>query len=491
MRIRVLMVLGCLMVITLGIGGVTLWYAHHMNALFTSVIDRDFAACHAAQELENALAMQKGYLTYFYLDLNDEWLRKLEEYDQKFLRTIHHARESTVQGEGADLLARLAGEYQQLAAARAHVINLYQTGKREQGSLLHQDVRQRFWTILNLCSELKKVKDTHIQQAGAWSRARAEWVQTVTWTIIVCACAAGLLLAYILFFQILGPIQNLAKADGASHADDEHNEITALSRRMSSLVSDAGRKQIELERSQAHLFHAGKLALVGKFAAGMAHSVRNPLTSVKMRLFSLKRSLDLTPSQKEDFAVISDEIRHIDDMVQSFLEFSRPAKLKMQSISPSEVVDLVLELSKHRLRSHGVTVDLRRRQTLPEVLADPEQFKEVLANVIVNACEAMKNGGTIAIEEDVIRDSDGNAFVVVRIGDSGPGIPPDAQGKIFQPFFTTKDEGTGLGLSIASRIMEDHNGCIELVPGDARSGATFMIALPLKRGKHEHHLDRG
>ena len=94
-----------------------------------------------------------------------------------------------------------------------------------------------------------------------------------------------------------------------------------------------------MTRSQEHLLQSGKWAMVGKLAAGVAHSIRNPLTSVNMRLFSLKRSLAMSPSQQEDFEVISEEIRHLDTIVRNFLEFSRPPKLKMQRISPSDVVD--------------------------------------------------------------------------------------------------------------------------------------------------------
>ncbi len=115
--------------------------------------------------------------------------------------------------------------------------------------------------------------------------------------------------------------------------------------------------QTELTRSQEHLLQSGKWAMVGKLAAGVAHSIRNPLTSVNMRLFSLKRSLAMSPSQKEDFEVISEEIRHLDAIVRNFLEFSRPPKLKMQRVSPSDVVDGAVQLLRYRLESYGVEVN--------------------------------------------------------------------------------------------------------------------------------------
>ena len=115
-----------------------------------------------------------------------------------------------------------------------------------------------------------------------------------------------------------------------------------------------------------------KLAMAGKLAAGVAHTIRNPLTSVKMRLFSLERGLKLDPSQKEDFEVIAEEIGHIDTIMRNFLEFARPPKLTAQPVSLSDVVDTVLSLLKHRLESYNVDVTVERVRPLPAINADPE-----------------------------------------------------------------------------------------------------------------------
>jgi signal transduction histidine kinase len=219
----------------------------------------------------------------------------------------------------------------------------------------------------------------------------------------------------------------------------------------------------------------------------MAHSVRNPFTSVKMRLFSLNRSLKLSESQKEDFDVISLEIRHIDTIVQNFLEFSRPPKLKIQQISPSVVVDQAVQLLKHRLKSYDVEVTIARERNLAEIDADPEQLKEVLVNLIVNACEAMEEGGSIVIREQESMDESKQALAVIRVSDNGPGIPESISDEVLQPFFTTKEEGTGLGLSIAARIIEEHNG--RMTFESKSGGTTFIISLPLKEPNDEHDFN--
>ena len=155
-----------------------------------------------------------------------------------------------------------------------------------------------------------------------------------------------------------------------------------------------------------------------------------------MRLFSLDRSLDLSPIQKDDFAVISEEIGHIDTIIQHFIVFARPPKLKVQKVSPSEVLNVVLQLLEHRLKSYEVDIELHRERPLTEIQADPEQLKEVLVNLIVNACEAMEKGGSIRIREEESFVASLGRVVVVRLADSGPGIPDSINDQIFQPFFT-------------------------------------------------------
>ena len=229
------------------------------------------------------------------------------------------------------------------------------------------------------------------------------------------------------------------------------------------------------------------MALVGKLAAGVAHTIRNPFTSIKMRLFSLSRSLQLSENDKEDFDVISEEITRIDNIVQNFLEFARPPKLKMQACRVQDVIDSALQLLKYRLQSHNVQVHTQTAKDLPLVWADPEQLKEALINLIINAYESMSNGGWIEISLKG-KESTSGRQVIIWVQDNGDGISSTIQNQVLQPFFTTKDDGTGLGLSIVNRIVEEHRGVMQFVsrPGQ---GTTFEIALPVKEKNHEQNSD--
>ena len=480
LRTRIYLLLTALVLVTLMGGLVMVWYTYRMEGLLAHIISKNIAAFYAAEGVEIALVNQKGFVSYYFLDGDPEWLKQLGEYRQVFKERLKEAKALAQNEPQIEAIAQIEGEYGRYALFKDQVILHYKEGDRESGARLHKEARNQFFRILDLCEEYKALHRETIEQARDKSLLQARNLRVVAGAAILTVLILGVLLALVLTKQILIPIRRLAsEADRHVGPTGAGDEVNILSQSVRGLIKDADHTQAALQKSQETLLQAEKMASVGKLAAGMAHSVRNPLTSVKMRLFSLNRALELSSIQRDDFEVISEEIRHIDTIVQNFLEFSRPPKLKTQKISPSEVVDLVLQLLRHRLESYNVAVTVTRQATLPEIQVDPEQLKEVLINLLENACEAMEGGGAIVIhEEEGFREPYGPA-VVIRVTDTGPGVQPSIREKVFQPFFTTREEGTGLGLSIACRIMEGHGGSLELI-SERGEGSTFVITLPIK-----------
>ena len=489
LRIRIYVLLTALVLITLLGGVIMVWYTYRMEGLLTEIIDENVAAFQAAEALETALVNQKGFVTYYFLDGDPDWLRQLEEYRQIFkkrLKEVHDLAENEGQKKAID---RIESEYNEYITSKDQVIGLYKAGERETGSRLHKKVRNHFFMTLELSDQYKELHHQRIDQVREMSRRQAKKIRIIAGTAMLIVVVLGILLAFVLVGNILGPLRRLAmEADRKSESDKSDDEVKAISRSVRGLIKDIDHTHSELEKSRETLLQAEKMALVGKLAAGMAHSIRNPLTSVKMRLFSLDRNLDLSVTQKEDFEVISEEIRHLDTIVQNFLEFSRPPKLKIQKVSPSEVVDLTLQLLKHRLESYDVEIKLDRERPLPEIQADPEQLKEVLVNLVINACEAMEGSGSIEIREEETLVGPMGRVVLIRLIDDGPGMPESITDKVFEPFFSTKEEGTGLGLSIAVRVVEEHGGRLELTSKEGK-GTTFTVTLPVKESNLEHYSD--
>ncbi len=460
-----------------------MYFLRHISSMLTSAIDTNVVALDMAQTLENSLGMQKGLVTYYFVDGDPEWLNQLERYRSAFDEALRKGRGLSYTEEQRDLLNNIESKYIHYSYLRDQVISLSRAGDRDAGFRLHKEIWSQYAAIRELCDQYKGLHLASIDRARESMRPQVRLLSLLALAAVPGALFLSGLLVYFLINRILDPVRSLAlskeQESGKMRVPDE---VEALSRRVHSLMEDVDHTQIQLQQSREHLLQSEKLAMVGKLAAGVAHTIRNPLTSVKMRLFSMERTLDLTPAQKEDIEVISDEIRHIDTIVRNFLEFSRPPKLKLQTVSPSDVVDRTIQLLKHRIESYGVEVQVYRQRRLQEIEVDPEQLMEVLVNLIINACDAMGEGGTIVIREEEGFAEPFGRVVVIRISDNGPGVPESIRDQVFQPFFSTKEEGTGLGLSIAARIIEDHRGCLNLRSREGK-GTTFTITLPCKEDR--------
>ncbi len=239
--------------------------------------------------------------------------------------------------------------------------------------------------------------------------------------------------------------------------------------------------RVKLIESQALVERHEKLASLGVLAAGVAHEIRNPLTAIKARLFTQQKALAPASRERADAEFIGREIDRLERIVRDFLRFARPVEPERVSLSPANLLDELRELMAPQLRESSINLAVEHAvETM--VLADPEQIKQVLINLVQNAAEALSKGGTIklrAVESRIALGGRMRDVVIIEVEDSGTGIPPEVQERLFDPFFTTKQSGTGLGLSIAARIVEKHAGAIRVQSGVNR-GTTFGVVLPVK-----------
>ncbi len=237
--------------------------------------------------------------------------------------------------------------------------------------------------------------------------------------------------------------------------------------------------RLQLSESQAIIQRQEKLAALGGLAAGVAHEIRNPLTAIKFRLFSLRKSLGALESENEDATVIADEINRLERIVKDFLEFARPSEPELVDLPVSRLLEEVRDLLRSQLEKAAIRLVLEAADGL-WVRADAQQLKQVLINLIQNAAESIGRDGTITLRGVKDRDSLGGATMpvaVIEIADTGKGIPPEVRKRLFDPFFTTKEGGTGLGLPIAARIVEKHGGELRYET-QVNRGTTFKLLLP-------------
>ncbi|CCH47925.1 sensor histidine kinase [Pseudodesulfovibrio piezophilus] len=478
LRTKLLLLLTGLVVATLAGASLTLWYVRATQEMFQEMATHDIQALFSAQSLQKELMSQQGLTTYYSLDHDETWLQRLNGHHKQFEIFLKQARLSNYLEKGREILNNIDSGYLRYVYSRNDVINLYRKGRTQQALQEHKNIREKYQTLYDLCEEYKALYQHRITLAAVSYKAKAQLLTVLSFTAMPVSALLAIWLGFILVKRILDPIRKLARLEEAL-PDHLSGEMGALSDRIQTLMDDVEHAYEMLQHSRDQVVQSEKMATVGKLAAGVAHSIRNPLTSVKMRLFSLERSLDLDAIQKEDFDVISEEIRHLDTIIRNFIEFSRPPKLRPQQVSPSDLVESTLTLLVHRLEASNVIVTICRKKRLPDVSADPEQFKEALMNLILNACDSMVNGGRISITEDIATIVPHGKMAILTVTDNGPGIPPAFKDEIFKPFHSTKEEGTGLGLSIANRIMTEHGGWLHL-KSSGSDGTTFVLAIPLK-----------
>ncbi|MFO1488516.1 MAG: ATP-binding protein [Verrucomicrobiota bacterium] len=233
-----------------------------------------------------------------------------------------------------------------------------------------------------------------------------------------------------------------------------------------------------LTESQDIIDRQEKLASLGVLAAGVAHEIRNPLTAIRLRLFTLKQSLP-DGAENEDAQVIANEINRLERIVKDFLQFARPSEPELVVIPAQRLLQEVSDLLRSPLQKNGIQLSLPPAATV-WVRVDPQQIKQVLINLVQNSADSIGRDGNIQLAvhaaENATRKKE-SARVVIEVTDSGKGIPPEVQKRLFDPFFTTKEGGTGLGLPIAARIVEKHRGELHYHTSPGR-GTTFAILLP-------------
>jgi signal transduction histidine kinase len=238
--------------------------------------------------------------------------------------------------------------------------------------------------------------------------------------------------------------------------------------------------RMEAQRSaENRLLQAAKLAAVGEMAAGIAHELNNPLTTVTGFSELVLDELPQDSIHREELEMVLREARRASDVVRRLLDFSRQGERVRAQSGLNEVVNDVLALTKHLIYTNGVALTLDLDSKLPWVFIDRNQMKQVLLNLIHNALQAMPNGGDLRVSTRLAQREERN-WAVMSIKDSGIGIPPMDQDRIFEPFFTTKGDrgGTGLGLSVTFGIVTDHGGMIE-ISSEPGKGSTFAVWLPM------------
>jgi signal transduction histidine kinase len=261
---------------------------------------------------------------------------------------------------------------------------------------------------------------------------------------------------------------------------DEHDELGRLGRSFNAMVARLADAHRQLEdRHAEQVRRAEGLASLGKMAAGIAHEINNPIAGMQNCVRTLLKGARDEGQRVQYLLMLQEGLGRIGRIVGQLLNFAREARSRPARTEIPPLLRRCLALLEHELATRRIACDLKVDGDLPVPLADPHQMEQVFLNVLMNAVEAMPEGGTLTITAGV-RRREGGPFVEVRVADTGVGIPAEHLPRIFDPFFTTKEvgRGTGLGLSVSYGIVRSHGGFID-VESAVGKGTAVAVALPV------------
>ncbi|MDI6809156.1 MAG: ATP-binding protein [Candidatus Eisenbacteria bacterium] len=223
-----------------------------------------------------------------------------------------------------------------------------------------------------------------------------------------------------------------------------------------------------------------RLVSLGELSAYVAHEIRNPLTGIRTTVQFVGSKLRPGDSRKEDLEDVIKELDRIEQIITDLLQFARPQDKKPALANLNTVVERVIDNLEVQLRTQKIEVARELSDNLPQLWVDPDMIQQVFLNIMINAVQAMPDGGEIKVSAGSRRGRYKRTFADITFEDSGPGVPEEIREKIFTPFFTTRPMGTGLGLAISLQLVREHDGRIT-VRDSSLGGALFRVSLPVTR----------
>lgn len=472
-------------------GTVAILYTDRILDKTRDMLKENVSSLKAAEELEIALLDMKGIAANYLLDGQTRWLNIFREKDRIFRRWFGVAWAQARTEEERQLLSEteaLFGRYQSLYRTMRR---LHQEGDADAARLiLNGPMRDTFSAIYEKCENYLFINEKIMHRTSEQLALENRIIKAVMIVFAAGSILLGLVFGILIARSITQPlyrlIVNVKGATGENALEEmeipDESEFDKLDKHIRVLIDRIHRTNRDLSQSRRLLIHSEKLAMLGSVAAGLAHEIRNPLTSIKMLIYSLRDKAGGHSQTSRDYEVMLQQITRMESFLQSFLDFARPPEPEFKEVRLRETLDQALRLMRPQIEAARIQLKTEWIEPDPIVRADPGQLKQVVVNLILNAVQAMTGGGRLSIETAVTAGPDGQAEI--RVSDNGPGIPEALLPSVFEPFNTTKENGTGLGLAISQQIVKNHGGIVRVANLRPR-GARFVVQLPYSGGAPE------
>lgn len=491
-------------VLLLALGGFSSWYVHQQQKQAAQLLAESVVRIRMAEEIVSTCRDIRFLLGQFSITGDSQFLEGIQPMLRDLPGDLERGETLADSGGEEQPLAQIRGACTQVRQELQTLAKSSEVHRRalagEMGSGLVTD------QMVRPAEQFLDASESRIDRSSRRSGAIAGRVALGFLLLGVCGAVAGLLAGYAIargvrhtVFRLHVPIRTatgkleevIGPIDVADPTDlhDLDSALECLADRVCAVVD-------RLQESQLELLRAEQLAALGQLAAGLAHELRNPLTSMKILVQTAAEAGDAATLEGRDVAVLAEEMARLEVSIQRFLDFARPPTLEKRLFDVREVIQRILDLVSARAAQQQVCLSNCLPENPVEIRADREQIRQLLLNTVLNALDAVGHGGEVHLSLSLDNESEGNEadlpieqeqrWATIRVRDNGPGVPHELGERVFDPFVSTKETGLGLGLAICRRIAEAHHGHIR-ASNTSEGGALFSIRLPLEpRGSNAH-----
>ncbi len=471
-------------VLLLALSVVAAWSVRDMQERASGPIAMSVTSVTAAQELEISIREVSSQFQRYRIDLKRDDLKVIPELKARTAAALANAEAAASSPQEEALMKRVRQGYEHLFAEYDKIL----TEKDPQQvvyaeiSKLTDNVLQK--EILEPAHEYLRLNEAMLTQASETNQQVARRLTVGLVAVGMFGSVGGLLGGWVIAAAVRRSLvkteetlrttaEELDRAAKRGVATDRDPPSDTLER-VSVSVSAVLRRLRDTERDA---LRAEQLAWVGQMAAGIAHEIRNPLMAIKLLVQAAGDRPGGPALRPRDFQVLEEEIIRLEQIVSGFLDFARPPRPNPRPVDAVDMAAQAIDGVRARAELQGVALELHSAPGPLVVSADPNQLRQVLLNLLINAIDAQPDGGKVDVGVQLKPFSRGHCHLILTVTDHGAGIAPGFTDQIFEPFVSTKESGLGLGLSICRRIAEAHGGTLT-VSQPADSGAMFTLQIP-------------
>ncbi|OWK43447.1 ATP-binding protein [Fimbriiglobus ruber] len=456
---------------------------NHLQAGRDKIVSEHVKRLDAAQDLETYLRFMRFHSLVYIMDMSPERWGKLEKDQNDFEATLALLRSSAGTAEEQEIIRAIEAGYVQYRT------ELEASARKPPGpdrtTYLAWSDAHPIRHVVAPCGHLLDINRRAMQETADDSSRDGDRSRVGMILLGVMGAAGGLIGGFGVAWGLNRSITRLSVSlqDVHAHLDrevasvrvsTEGRDLPGMEKQVERLLASVRGVVDQLQQQEREALRAEQLAAVGQLAAGLAHEVRNPLTSIKLLVGAAMHQRSGRGLTDTDLQVIHDEAGRLERKIEALLDFARPRDADPRPGNVSEIVHQVTDLVKARGAGQSVSLNLDLPNEPVTANLDADQFKGVILNLFLNALDAMPGGGTLDVR---LRRDGPLQGLRLTVTDSGPGVDPAVADRLFTPFVSTKPTGTGLGLSVSRRIVNAHGGTLTAAnrPG---GGACFEVTLP-------------